>query len=200
MIYRPRPKAEVCKFLPPRVVKSIDDRADVRQCYSHMRHYMIEYKADLPRSLKLPISVWINCKSFHISTITTFFEFDIYLFSLFSLETQLSATSANQLSRFVMPFLIGRWKLEGSGTDLEARPEIRLCFAALLARTVFSSVWNESKHADFDLPTNQQPSIQKLAGLSSDSNRQRAQWKKFERKQTTKKWKWSEKWKIWQFW
>ena len=41
-IYRPRPKAEVCKFLPPRVVKSIDDRADVRQCYSHVRHYMKE--------------------------------------------------------------------------------------------------------------------------------------------------------------
>ena len=41
-IYRPRPKAEVCKLLPPRVVKSIDDRADVRQCYSHVSHYMKE--------------------------------------------------------------------------------------------------------------------------------------------------------------
>ena len=39
-IYRPRPKAEVCKFLSPRVVKSIDDRADIRQCYSHVSHYM----------------------------------------------------------------------------------------------------------------------------------------------------------------
>ena len=39
-IYRPRPEAEVCKFLLPRGVKSIDDRADVCQCYSLMRHYV----------------------------------------------------------------------------------------------------------------------------------------------------------------
>ena len=39
-IYRPRPEAEVCKFVPPRDVKSIDDRADVRQCYSHVEYYM----------------------------------------------------------------------------------------------------------------------------------------------------------------
>ena len=42
-IYRPRPKAEVCKFLLPRGVKSIDDRADVRQCYSHMKYYMKKF-------------------------------------------------------------------------------------------------------------------------------------------------------------
>ena len=39
-MYRPRPKAEVCTFLSPRVVKSIDDQADIRQCYSHVRYYM----------------------------------------------------------------------------------------------------------------------------------------------------------------
>ena len=39
-IYRPRPKAEVCKFFSPRGVKSIDDRADIRQCYSHVRYYL----------------------------------------------------------------------------------------------------------------------------------------------------------------
>ena len=43
-IYRPRPKAEVCKFFSPRGVKSIDDRADIRQCYSHVRHYMKSHK------------------------------------------------------------------------------------------------------------------------------------------------------------
>ena len=39
-IYRPRRTAAGCKFFPPRGVKSIDDRADVRQCYSHMKYYM----------------------------------------------------------------------------------------------------------------------------------------------------------------
>ena len=62
-IYRPRPEAEVCKFLDLRGVKSIDDWADIRQCYSHMRHYMKKSWAnDLHRSQKVFLTI-IKCKT-----------------------------------------------------------------------------------------------------------------------------------------
>ena len=64
-IYRPRPKAEVCKF-SPRDVKSIDDRADVRQCYSHVRYYMNENdKPHLGHRQQLYQNVIYITKHFH---------------------------------------------------------------------------------------------------------------------------------------
>ena len=86
-IYRPRPKAEVCKFLSPRGVKSIDDRADVRQCYSHMWHYMKESQAkwlsyDLPRSQKYWFWPKFFCIILEFFIFTFFFQIDFSLFSL----------------------------------------------------------------------------------------------------------------------
>ena len=73
-IYRPRPKAEVCKFLPPRVVKSIDDRADICQCYSHLRYYMKKSQANgLPFSHKVFIPLQISVKHLNFTFLHSFF-------------------------------------------------------------------------------------------------------------------------------